>query len=328
MNINEFLTSNGCTSHLNKQEKADLLKNICDNYGLNPALLPFNFIAFQNQEKLYLTKNGCDQIANIRNLSRDIDAKDFDKDTLIYTITAKVSDSSRSESATACVFCGKYNDRKEIVRMTGLELANKLMSVETKAKRRATLAFIGFPYEEDAVADYETEIKKSNIAAKNQEIKQEVNQEIKQEVNQFTPLYDSSNNSHKMLIIKILKDVAQNETWLKNSTIVKEVAEFSKSLHNSPFAEVEKKTLIKGAYIFEYFNRENKIHLEIFHSIFDDEKTKNSDVKEYLETTSGTKEDITTLFQDFHKKIPVNRIRANMCRYCYDYVNAVLKEQR
>jgi len=327
-----FLTKNGETGHFSVGEKGKLLSFICDEYGLNPTFVPFNFIMFQGKERLYLTKVGCDAIANNKQLTRTITTRHYDADTNIYTVSAIVSDGVRKEEASASVFCAGFDNKKQAyVRMTGEALANAYLKTESKAKRRATLAFIGFAFEEDSFESFdkvepiarECEAKTKAIAEQSRDVKEEIKQEpAKKEVNHNIATYDATNNSHKMLIIKILKEVAKSEEWVKNSEIVKEVAEFSKSLHETPLEEVEKKTLVKGAYIFEYFNRENKIHLEIFHSIFNRLKTDDEYIIHYLSITSGTKENITTLFQDFHKQIPVNRVEDNMRRYCNDYLNA------
>jgi hypothetical protein len=154
--LDAFLTKNGETGQLTIAEKSILLSKVCEEYGLNPVLVPFNFILFQGKERLYLTKVGCDSIANNKQLTRIITTRHYDIETNIYTVSAMVSDDKRKEEASASVYCASYDAKKQAFsRLSGEALANAYLKTESKAKRRATLAFIGFAFEEDSFESFD-----------------------------------------------------------------------------------------------------------------------------------------------------------------------------
>lgn len=219
--VADYLATNGNTAKFTKEQKAELVMTISSHYGLNPALMPFNFINFQGQEKLYLTKVGCDQIAKNLNLTREIVSKDLDKETLILTITAKVSDKERSETASASIFLGSYNTKGELVKLKGNDLANSLMKCESKAKRRATLAFIGFQFEEDSVENYDKETEK--VKAGETMTKEIIKEALVTE--REVVYYDNNNINHKQLLNSLIIDIFGTD-WRSDVSLLNKIKEF------------------------------------------------------------------------------------------------------
>lgn len=105
----------------------------CKSIGLDPLSRPFDYIIFQNKLTLYANKNCAEQLRNLKNISIKVSTRDkFDN---LVSITVQASDTSgRFDESTA------YMD---ITNITGKELANTMMKLETKAKRRVTLSICG-----------------------------------------------------------------------------------------------------------------------------------------------------------------------------------------
>jgi hypothetical protein len=106
---------------------------LCNSLGLNPATKPFEYITLQGKETLYARRDATEQLRKIHNVSLDITGRESVGDVYVVTARATMPDGRRDES-TGVV---------SIVGLKGEALANKLMSCETKAKRRVTLSIVG-----------------------------------------------------------------------------------------------------------------------------------------------------------------------------------------
>lgn len=115
------------------EQKAKYYTNLCRSLGLNPLTKPFDLIVLNNKEQLYANRNCAEQLRKINGISVIEITKDKQGD--IFIITVKVQDKT-----------GRYDIATGAVNLKGLsgdQLANKLMTAETKAKRRATLSICG-----------------------------------------------------------------------------------------------------------------------------------------------------------------------------------------
>lgn len=129
--LNVALT--GDTSRLNTPEKLQLVRFVCEQTGINPALQPFAFISFQGKEQLYAKKSAADQLRFIHNVQVEILSKTLEEG--LYIVEAKATlPNGRSEIDVGAV---------NIEGLKGDARANAIMKAVTKAKRRVTLAICG-----------------------------------------------------------------------------------------------------------------------------------------------------------------------------------------
>lgn len=156
--VREYFRS-GNVAQLTQEEKDFVLSKLCERYGLDPILRPFDLISFQGSAKFYMTASATNQLANLKGLTREIIDLSIDEAKLLAKCTVVVRDpQGRSETANAFIAVSKFlpptkdNPQMRKVMLEGEDLANALMKLETKAKRKATLSFFGVM---DAGADYE-----------------------------------------------------------------------------------------------------------------------------------------------------------------------------
>jgi hypothetical protein len=157
--IKEYFRS-GNIAQLNPDEQDFIKAKLCERYNLDPILRPFELISFAGgQQKFYMTASATNQLANALSLTREIVNLEIDEQRMIAKCTVKVSSpTNRSETCNAFIAISKFAPPKERggiptrVLMEGEELANTLMKLETKAKRKATMSFFGIM---DAGTDYE-----------------------------------------------------------------------------------------------------------------------------------------------------------------------------
>ena len=127
------IVARGDLSCLNSADRADHYVRMCEGLGLNPHAQPFAYIKLGGKEVLYATRIATDQLAKNHNLDRVIidgpKVIDVGGTKMAYALCRATLPSGRVETATAT---------------TPLrDPVNALMTVETKAKRRATLAILG-----------------------------------------------------------------------------------------------------------------------------------------------------------------------------------------
>jgi len=130
--LEEFVVR-GNLAALSPADKANHYIQLCHSLGLNPATKPFEYITLQGKETLYARRDATEQLRKIHNVSLDITGRESVGDVYVVTARATMPDGRRDES-TGVV---------SIVGLKGEALANKLMSCETKAKRRVTLSIVG-----------------------------------------------------------------------------------------------------------------------------------------------------------------------------------------
>lgn len=146
--VRSFLRT-GDLSDMPDKVKDYVLVKMCCHFGLDPILRPFQLIELKGKTVWYATKSATDQVAAIRSLTRKFSEVSIDNDRGIAMMTAYVTDGHREESALAAVPITKFgpptvrNGDPVKLPLAGEEYANALMKLQTKALRRATMAFIG-----------------------------------------------------------------------------------------------------------------------------------------------------------------------------------------
>lgn len=143
----------GDLSKLSSVERSDLYGNICKSLALNPLTRPFEYISFSagkdrpSKLTLYIKKDGTEQLRKINKISTVITNTKTIGDIYIVTAMAKDQYGRVDESTGAVCLKGKYG------MFEGDMLANAYMKAETKAKRRATLAFCGLGMLDESETD-------------------------------------------------------------------------------------------------------------------------------------------------------------------------------
>lgn len=127
------LVLHGDLRQFSPEQKAKYYTQLCQSLRLNPLTRPFQLIVLNNKETLYATRDAAEQLRKINGVS--VVDMNKTKDGDLYIVTVKVQDNT-----------GRYDMASGAVSLKGLTgdaLANKLMTAETKAKRRATLSICG-----------------------------------------------------------------------------------------------------------------------------------------------------------------------------------------
>ena len=116
---------------------------LCRSLGLNPLTNPIDYLTNDGKMTPYVNAVGVAQIRSIHGISTKITARQMDKE--FYFVTAEAVDSKgRKEESTAIVaMCDRYGKA-----LLGQRKADRMMATETKAKRRATLALVGIPWDD------------------------------------------------------------------------------------------------------------------------------------------------------------------------------------
>jgi hypothetical protein len=149
--VAEYFRS-GNVAGLAPQEKDVVLAKLCERYGLDVILRPFELISFKGCEKFYMTASATNQLAAQKQLSRTITKTEIDAELGIARCYVEARDpSGRIETGSAALSIMRFQADKtsptgvKKVIMDGEEMANTINKLETKAKRRVTLAFFGVP---------------------------------------------------------------------------------------------------------------------------------------------------------------------------------------
>lgn len=151
----------GDLSRLSEQECESYYIETCKSLGVNPLTKPFEYLIFQNQKRLYMTKGGAEQIRAIKGVSVVSCTRNIDKELGMLEVTATVRDKSgREDMATACVV---INEKTQ-----GEALCLAVMKAETKAKRRATLSLCGLGYFENEPEELEAVERMTNLPKQTQ----------------------------------------------------------------------------------------------------------------------------------------------------------------
>lgn len=130
--LEEFVVR-GNLAALSPADKAAHYIQLCNSLGLNPATKPFEYITLQGKETLYARRDATEQLRKIHDVSLTITGRETVGDIYIVTARAQMPNGRTDESTGVVSIKGEFGDK----------LANKLMSAETKAKRRVTLSIVG-----------------------------------------------------------------------------------------------------------------------------------------------------------------------------------------
>src|SRR3972149_5562822 len=136
--ILEKVLAEGCGGRLSARERVEYYDFLCRSIGLNPLTRPFEYIIIQGKLTLYARKDATEQIRRNNGISITKVEKEWNTDKGLYIVTAYAIDQvGRTDASTGVVF---------VKNMTGKDLANGLMTAETKAKRRVTLSIAGLGF--------------------------------------------------------------------------------------------------------------------------------------------------------------------------------------
>jgi hypothetical protein len=137
----------GDISGLTAPQRVQYYLHTCAELGLNPNAQPFAFLKLNGKEVMYPTRGATDQLARIHQVNREIidgpKVIDLAGTKLLYAVCRASLPSGRIETSTAAVPIP-----------SGAEpVANAVMKVETKARRRATLAILGLALTDESEMD-------------------------------------------------------------------------------------------------------------------------------------------------------------------------------
>ena len=135
--ILEALLLEGDLANMLPKQRIAYYQQVCKTLDLNPLTKPFQYIKFQGKTVLYATKDCTEQIAQKRGISLEIQEKTHTGDVYIVQVRAIHLPSGRFVDATGAV---------DLANSKGEAYANKLMTAETKASRRAVLRHAGLGF--------------------------------------------------------------------------------------------------------------------------------------------------------------------------------------
>jgi hypothetical protein len=197
--IQTKLITEGDLSHLDQKQKEEYYLSVCDYFGLNPVLKPFEILKYNGKEVLYATRSASDQIRNLKKLSTRIISKE--RINGVYMVEAEVNDGERFETSTGVV---------NIQNLQGDALANALMKAETKAKRRATLAYMGMSYMDET----ETETVPNAQPVKAEPVKKsDLDKKISKILNELS---GEDKETKKSILSDLAKKYGDVEKWDDN----------------------------------------------------------------------------------------------------------------
>lgn len=155
--IIENLILQGDIAGMNSEQRVEYVTKMCGSLGLNPLTKPFQILVLKGKTVLYATKDCTEQLRKVHTVS--ITDLKFEQ----------IGDILLRCTATAADRYGKLDISTGVLAIAGLkgeDLANAMMKVETKAKRRVTLSICGLGFlDESAVEDMPNVIKTVDIDA-------------------------------------------------------------------------------------------------------------------------------------------------------------------
>lgn len=128
-------------SMLSEEERWMYYQHICERFQLDPSTRPFAFLTFHDsgKMKLYALRNATDQLRKVHKISVSITRQERIGD-YVYLMTARAkTDDGRIDEAIGAV--SLRDDYGNI--LSAKQMANALMTCQTKAIRRATLSICG-----------------------------------------------------------------------------------------------------------------------------------------------------------------------------------------
>jgi hypothetical protein len=147
----EKVVIGGDLADLGSDDRVRYYKNVCDSQGLNYLTQPFSYIEFPgigNQPAkltLYANKSCTEQLAKIHGIStehRSTDRETFGK-TIIYIEKYRAS---MVDSRGQTIFADATGTVPILETASPKNIANAILTAETKARRRAVLSLTGLAY--------------------------------------------------------------------------------------------------------------------------------------------------------------------------------------
>lgn len=127
------ITLTGDHRHLDDEQRAALVLDICERVGISPETQPFAFLPDERGAvELVALKDCTNQLRRIYGISTSVSDPMIDGG--LCSVRATATDGQRSEQSLGAV---------HIANKRGAAQAHAIMAAETKAKRRATLDFCG-----------------------------------------------------------------------------------------------------------------------------------------------------------------------------------------
>jgi len=128
--LDKVIELNGDLTNLNDRERKIYYYYMCDKIGLDPETRPFGYFNLDGKVILYATKACSDQLRYKHGISTK-NLEVYFHNNIVYCKATIVDKEGREETAIGAEIL--ENDGK-------LNVADKIMKAETKAKRRATLS--------------------------------------------------------------------------------------------------------------------------------------------------------------------------------------------
>jgi hypothetical protein len=202
-----------------------MLKN-CEHLGIDPIVRPFEILTFQGKQVLYLTASGCENIAAKLAVTFRIVKKEIDQLTgtasieIEGVVPAMNGKPERRDVSTAYLPCGTFDANGNFKPLRGLDFANLMMKLETKARRRLIIRLAGI---RDEVYETEEDFKQPTVSETIQtKVESKVESKVQVTVAQsddvldvqaapttapVIELYNPKLNEHKKHLAEILKEL-------------------------------------------------------------------------------------------------------------------------
>lgn len=162
----ESVLISGDLAPLKPTERMQYYRSVCASLGLNPLTKPFEYLQLDNRLVLYVKRDGTDQLASLKRLTRRIVGRELVDNVYVVTAHAKTPDGREEESIGAVPLVREIGEwkssqsGKRFFQGTGKyeplkpdERANAMMKAETKAKRRVTLSICGLGFVDESELD-------------------------------------------------------------------------------------------------------------------------------------------------------------------------------
>lgn len=133
----------GDLAPLNPQQRMEYVAAVCQSIGLNPLTRPFDYIKLNGKLTLYARKDATDQLRRLYGISVT-KVEEIQVGGATVFITHVQDAEGRTDQGRAAMVLDNLN---------GDALCNAIMKLETKSKRRATLAICGLGFLDETELD-------------------------------------------------------------------------------------------------------------------------------------------------------------------------------
>ena len=134
---------------LSPVQKVQYYTAVCQSLGLNHLTRPFDYITFfrggKKVTQLYAKRDATDQLRAIHKINVTFVERRTENGIYIVTAKATTPDGRFDESTGAKALSG-VDGKGNKYELKGEQLANAMMTAETKAKRRVTLSICGLGF--------------------------------------------------------------------------------------------------------------------------------------------------------------------------------------